>query len=45
MEYNIPKECEMKNRFYPNGADVGQRGVLLHCVNGKWEEVILVGGI
>ena len=45
MEYIISRNCELRNRSYPNGSDIGQRGALLHCVNGKWETVVLVGGI
>jgi len=45
MDFCTKNECRMDGRCFRNGADIVARGRLLDCVNGKWEEVVLVSGI
>ncbi|MGO9315489.1 MAG: hypothetical protein ACLQBD_05915 [Syntrophobacteraceae bacterium] len=37
--------CEFRGRGFPDGVDIGARGGLCECVDGKWVPVVLVSGI
>lgn len=45
MDFDKKNNCRLDGRHYPNGADIVDRGKLLDCVDGRWEEVLLVSGI
>lgn len=39
------KKCKMKKISFPHGSEISRDGKLLECVDGRWEPVVLVGGI
>jgi hypothetical protein len=42
---NEKSSCEFRGRRFPDGTDIGARGRLCECIDGKWVPVVLVSGI
>ncbi|MCE5335907.1 MAG: hypothetical protein LLG06_15095 [Desulfobacteraceae bacterium] len=45
MEEQRFRSCMSEERFYDHGDRITEKGELLECVDGKWENGMIVSGI